>query len=400
MKKILSSILLLIFTFSLIGCNKEIDDTITVWHDKEESVIEVLELALAEELPDVKIDFIRKESLTDTLKLVGNDPNSAPDMYIFAHDKIGLFSEIGILAPITDFVSDETLDQYLHITIEASTYKNDIYQLPFYFETLLFMYNKDRMTEEEVPTTSEELYQYMVEHTDSRRYGFVEQHSNAYYSAGWIHGFGGSLLSPEGVPLLDTKETKDALEYHLKFIEYMPKGQAEYATVNTLFYEKAANSIIAGPWIVPQARENGIDLGFARMPVIDSTGLPIAPYAGVQGIHVLKIAAQNEVKKAIITDILSVLSNPQIGIDMALISGVAPAHILAYEEEAITSNELVMAMRDAALDAIPMPNIPEMDIMWTTASNMLVAINLKSEDIETVVANAQKASEDLIDLMK
>ncbi|MGS0972318.1 MAG: extracellular solute-binding protein [Candidatus Izemoplasmataceae bacterium] len=401
MKRIMCTILMFLMIFVLFGCQNQFDnDVITVWHDKEESVIQVLEDILAEELPDVKIDFIRKESLTDTLKLVGNDANSAPDMYIFAHDKIGLFAEIGILSPITEFIDVEQLEEYVDITIEGATYKDEIYQLPFYFETLLFMYNKDRMSEEEVPKTSEELYQYMVEHTDARRYGFVEQHSNAYYSAGWIHGFGGSLLSNDGVPLLDSAETKAALAYHLKFIEYMPKGQAEYATVNTLFYEKAANSIIAGPWIVAQARENGIDLGFARMPVIDETGLPIAPYAGIQGIHVLKIAAENDERKAVITDILNVFTNPQIGIDMALNSGVAPAHSLAYEDEMITSNELVMAMRDAALDAIPMPNIPEMDIMWTTASNMLVDINLKGEDIETVVALAQKESEDLIELMK
>lgn len=55
--------------------------------------------------------------------MVGNDPNSAPDMYFFAHDKIGVYAEMGILAPITDFVDKSTLDQYIPMTIEAATYK-------------------------------------------------------------------------------------------------------------------------------------------------------------------------------------------------------------------------------------------------------------------------------------
>lgn len=66
-------------------------------------------------------------------------------------------------------------------------------------------------------------------------------------------------------------------------------GETEYATVNTLFKEGMAHSTIAGPWLVPTVRANGMDVGVASMPVIDETGNPISPYMGVQGIHVLKM---------------------------------------------------------------------------------------------------------------
>ena len=71
-------------------------------------------------------------------------------------------------------------------------------------------------------------------------------------------------------------------------------GETEYATVNTLFKEGMAHSTIAGPWLVPTVRESGMDVGVAAMPVIDETGNPISPYMGVQGIHVLKNAAENK----------------------------------------------------------------------------------------------------------
>jgi arabinogalactan oligomer/maltooligosaccharide transport system substrate-binding protein len=375
-------------------------DTLIIWHDKEAAIEQVIYDAVKKELPDMKIELIRKESMTDTLKLVGNNRNAAPDMYIFAHDKIGLFAEIGILAPITDFISQEKLDAFMPLTLDAATYKGTIYQLPFYFETLLFMYNKDRMSENEVPETTEDLYQYMQRTTNSRRYGFVEQHANAYYSAGWIHGFGGSILNNDGTPGLNSSETIQALEYKLKFIELMPKGQSEYATINTLFFEKIANSIIAGPWIVPQVRERGIDLGFAPMPIVNQTGLPIAPYAGIQGIHVLKVAAQDQSRKEKIEQLIEVLSNPEIGIKMALESGVAPAHQEAYLDERIITDELVQAMKIQAQQAIPMPNLPEMDIMWITATEMLVNINLRGNAVTTEANNAQKKSQDLINSMR
>ena len=86
---------------------------------------------------------------------------------------------------------------------------------------------------------------------------------------------------------------KDALRYHQKFVALMP-GETEYATVNTLFLEGKADSTIGGPWMVPSARDAGIELGIAPMPTVDETGLPLAPYSGVQGVHVLTHAAKDK----------------------------------------------------------------------------------------------------------
>ena len=69
-----------------------------------------------------------------------------------------------------------------------------------------------------------------------QRYGFVEQHSTAYYAAAWIHGFGGEIISADGEPFPDAEAVQDALAYHKKFVGLMP-GETEYATVNTLFLD-------------------------------------------------------------------------------------------------------------------------------------------------------------------
>lgn len=152
--------------------------TITIWHDKEDEVAQALQTELDTLAPDIVVKLEKKDGLTDSLKMVGNDPNSAPDMYFFAHDKIGVYAEMGILAPITDFVDKSTLDQYIPMTIEAATYKGKVYQLPLYFETLLYMYNRRYMSDNEVPSTTEELYKYMQENTKG---------SQADLSAHFVH---------------------------------------------------------------------------------------------------------------------------------------------------------------------------------------------------------------------
>lgn len=370
---------------------------ITIWHDKEDAVASVLQAELDKLAPEVVVTLVKKEGLTEALKLVGNDPKAAPDMYFFAHDKIGVYAEMGILAPITDFISKDQLSDYMGVTISAATYKGEIYQLPLYYETLLFMYNKAYMSEDEVPATTEELYSYMKENTKDDRYGFVEQHSTAYYSVPWLHGFGGFIINDKGEIGLGLDESIRALTYHKKFVEYMP-GESDYNTVNILFLEGMADSIIGGPWLVPSIRTREIDLGFAKMPIVDETGLPLAPYSGTQGLQVLKVAA--ETKKDAITKILTQLTGTEIGIAMANASGCAPANGLCYEDESVKQDEMVMMMKATAENAIPMPNIPEMDVMWNVTGNMLTAINMGGGDPAEEAANAVKQAQELISAMQ
>lgn len=371
--------------------------TITIWHDKEDAVIAVLENAVKVLEPDIHVVFEKKSGMTESLKLVGNDKNAAPDMYFFAHDKIGVYAEMGILTPITELLGEDALSGYVPLTVQGAAYKGKIYQVPLYFETLLFMYNKKYMAESDVPATTEQLYSYMQRKTKYGHYGFVEQHSTPYYAAGWIHGFGGQIITEDGKPCLDNDEVKAALAYHKKFVDLMP-GETEYATVNTLFTEGMAHATIAGPWFVPTVRAAGIDVGIAPMPVVDETGLPLAPYSGIQGLHVLKVAVQQ--KKGPIIKVLQTLMQPEISIKLAKVSGCAPAIESCYQSEEVTGDALIMAMKQTAETAVPMENIPEMDVMWTVVGNLLTNVNMSGQNVDEAAAAAQKKAVELIDAMK
>lgn len=389
----------------LTGCSGHTGDqagesgpvAITIWHDKEDAVIAVLEEAVKELAPDITVAFEKKTGLTESLKLVGNDKNAAPDMYFFAHDKIGVYAEMGVLTPVTELLGEDALAGYVPLTVRGATYKDEIYQVPLYFETLLFMYNKKYMAQEDIPATTEQLYAYMERKTKYGHYGFVEQHSTPYYAAGWIHGFGGNLITDEGAPLLDSAEVKAALAYHRKFADCMP-GETEYATVNTLFTEGMAHATIAGPWFVPTVRAAGIDVGIAPMPIVDETGLPLAPYSGIQGLHVLRVQAQQ--KKDAIVKVLKALMQPEVSVRLAKVSGCAPAVESCYALEEVASDPLIMAMKQTAETAVPMPNIPEMDVMWTVAGSLLTNVNMSGQDVDSAAADAQKKALELIEAMK
>ena len=124
------------------------------------------------------------------------------------------------------------------------------------------------------------------------------------------------------------------------------------------------------------------------------TGKALAPYSGVQGVQVLKYAAEN--KTEAVKTVLEALCGAEIGIDLALASGCAPANADCYDDERVANDELVQAMRSTAEIAVPMPNIPEMDVMWTVVSNLLTDVNLSGEDVDAAFDEALSEAESLI----
>ena len=57
-------------------------------------------------------------------------------------------------------------------------------------------------------------------------------------------------------------------------------------------------------------------------------------------------------------------------------------------------------MRSTAEIAIPMPNIPEMDVMWTVMSNLLTDVNLSGRDVDESFDEAMSEAENLIANMR
>lgn len=368
-------------------------EVVSIWHDGDEAIMKVIEDQVNEELSDdnITVKFEKKSGMTDQIKLYGNDAESGPDMYMYAHDSLGTFVEMGVLSPITDVVDESVYADMLPMTQEAGNYKGEQYLLPVYFETLLFMYNKD-LWEGEVPSTTEDLYAYMQEHTDADAgtYAVVNQHSTAYNVSPFINGFGGYIIDEDANPGLTDEKTKEAIEYNKKFAELQADG--DYNTVTTLFNEGKAAAIVGGPWLISGIKDAGINLGIKSLSDFTlPNGNSLAPYSGIQGVGVMKHAAEE--KKDAVAKVLTAISDPEVGIALAKEASCAPANQKAYEDEAVKSDEMIAAMERTAETAEPMPNIPEMSVMWGPAESLLAAVNKSGDDLDAAAEQYQKEAE-------
>ncbi len=373
---------------------------VKIWHDGDESITAIIETELNQTLSEdnITVSFEKKSGLTDQLKLYGNDEKNGPDMYFYAHDSLGTFVEMGIVAPLKDVMDTGVPKDLLPMTVDAGAYKGEQYLLPIYFETLLFLYNKD-LWEGEVPSTTEDLYTYMTTHTDAAAgtYAVVNQHSTAYNVAPFINGFGGFIINEEGQPGLNNQATKDAIIYNQKFAALQADG--DYNTVNTLFNEGKAQAIIGGPWLISGIKEAGINLGIKSLSDFTlPNGNALAPYSGVQCVGVMKHAVP--AKKDALAKVLEAIVGETVGVQLAKESNCAPANAMAYVNSDVASNEMIVAIKDTAETAKPMPNIPQMSVMWQPSESLLAAINKSGSDINTSADQYQKEAEKSISDMQ
>lgn len=363
---------------------------ITAWHDNDEAMMNALADVVNQTLEgeNITLKFEKKSDVAGQIRLYGTDAANGPDMYLFAHDSLGGFAEMGILEPVGNLIDPQKEADLLPMTLEAATYKDVQYLMPVYYETLLFMYNK-ALWEGDVPSTTEELYDYMQAHTDANAgtYALVNQHSTSYNVAPFINGFGGYIIDKDANPGLDTQEMKDAIVYNSKFAALQADG--DYNTVTTLFNEGHAAAIIGGPWLISGIRDAGIDLGIKSLSDFTlPNGNALAPYSGVQCLGVLKYAAES--KKDAITRVLEVLAEPSVGITLAQGFNCAPANSKAYEDPQVAENKMILAMEKTAQTAVPMPNIPEMGVMWGPAEGLLAAVNKSGENVDEAASKYQQ----------
>lgn len=370
--------------------------TITVWHDGDEGIMQTIASQVNAQLADdqITVVFEKKTDMPNQLKLYGSDASNAPDMYFYAHDVLGSFVSMDIVAPLSDVVDTGILDNHLPMTVEAGQIGGTQYLLPVYFETLVFLYNK-ALWEGDIPGTTEELYDYMVAHTDTAAgtYAVVNQHTNAYNVSPFINGFGGYIIDNNAKPGLTDSKTIEAAAYNQKFGALQADG--DYNTVTTLFNEGKAAAIIGGPWLVSGIEAAGIDYGIASLSDIKlPNGNGLAPFSGIQGVGILKVALAE--KKEALSKVLTAMASPELGVDLANKAGCAPANNKAYDDPQVAAKEMIAVIQKTASTAQPMPNIPEMGVMWGPVETMLTAINKNGADPAQAAADAQAAAEQAI----
>jgi arabinogalactan oligomer / maltooligosaccharide transport system substrate-binding protein len=309
-----------------------------------------------------------------------------PDLFIYAHDRLGGWAESQLIEPLEFWIEDELREQFLPITFQAVTYKDSVYALPIAAKSTVLYYNKKLVPAP--PETTDELVELGKKLTDkgSGTFGLVYENANFYYHALWHLGYGASVFDAQGRPALNTKAAVDALQLALDLDKkhgIVPQ-EITNVLVTTLFNQGKAGLVISGPWFRGEI-EPGLDYGVAPLPVISSVQRPARPFMTSEGIV---LSAKSANKEAAFEFMRHVASH-EAALVLALEGQQTSALKSVWDDPRVQADPMLPVFRQQLESAEPMPNGPEMLAVWTPATTAMSKVILGSTAPKAALDQAQ-----------
>ena len=296
-----------------------------------------------------------------------------PDVFIYAQDRLGGWIEAGnTVEPIDFFLDEPTRARFLPTTMEAMTYRGVVYGLPVNYKVITLIYNKKLIAQP--PRTSAELETMAKKLTDKAagRFGLAYAYNDFYYNAALMNAFGGRVFEPgTAKPVLNAPENAKALDQLLRWEEMgILPGEPSSALINALFNEGKAAMVFSGPWFIGEISPQ-IQWGLALLPTIAAAGnKPMRPWMTVEGAF---IATPSKHKDAAY-DFVKFLTDLPSAKTMALEGRQSPANKAAYQDPQVAADPVLKAFRAQVEVAVPMPNLPEMTMVWSPATTMTASV--------------------------
>ena len=259
---------------------------VVLWHaysGAEKEALEAVAADFARAEPDIALRLVAVPYDAFPDKIGTAIPNgNGPDLFVFAHDRIGDWAAARILEPIELFVDDELADRFDQAPLLALVRDDALWGLPLAVKSLALFYRTDLVPTP--PVTTDELLAVGRGLTDASRgrYGLAYEGTKLYGHAAWLHGFGGAIFDEAGRLAIDSPEAAASVRFARGLGQIVPP-ETTSALVATLFQEGRVGMILSGPWLVGNLAA-GVPWKVAPLPVVSATGRPAAPFLGVEGL--------------------------------------------------------------------------------------------------------------------
>ena len=364
--------------FALLASHAAVAQTeLVVWHSyraAEKVAIEKVAAGFNASHPGTKVTTLAVPYDAFADKISAAVPRGkGPDVFIYAQDRLGGWIEAGnTVEPIDFFLDDATKARFIPSTLEAMTYRNTVWGLPVNYKVVTLIYNKKLVPKP--PATTTELVTLARKLTDKAagRFGLAYWYNDYYYHAALQNAFGGRVFEGKSAkPVLNAPENVKGLDLLLSWIDQgILPGEPSTALITALFNQGKAAMIFTGPWFLGEI-DAGIDWGLAPLPkVAEAGGAPLRPWMTVEGAF---IAAPSKHKDAAYEFVKYLTDNGPAKI-MAVEGRQSPSNRSAYDDPKVANDPVLKAFRAQVEVAVPMPNLPEMTMVWSPATIMMASV--------------------------
>ena len=339
--------------------------TVTLWHSYRGAEEQALDQSLAtfhESQSAIRIDALAIPNDVLASKLTTALPRGhGPDIFVFAHERIGGWAKAGMLRPLDAHLAPGQLDGYLTETVEPLRYEGQLWGLPLSFKSLALFYNKALVPVP--PKTSDEMVAVARALSGNGRFGLAWETGNFYCHAPWFFGFGGKLFHEDGRLAFDSPGAIDSFAFvgGLRREGVLPE-EVSGALVLSLFNQGNAGMVISGPWFTGDIAKE-IDFGVAPLPIVSSTGKPATPFLTDEGVMVSALAKDPAAAFAA----ASFLAGDESARIRGTVGRQAVAAKSAWDDPALSGDPVLAAFREQLATTTPMDNRPQMRNVWEPA---------------------------------
>jgi arabinogalactan oligomer / maltooligosaccharide transport system substrate-binding protein len=339
--------------------------TLVIWADDTRTPV-LLTLAddfLAEYNVELVVEDLGRVQDIRTPMITAAPAGEGPDIFIGVHDWLGAMVESGLVAPID--LGDKT-GEFVDTALEAFTYTDgQLYGVPYATENLGFFYNTDLVTEP--PTTWDEMLEIgrTLKAEGKVQYAIAVSTGPGYNSLPIQTSFGGYVFgvddtgawNPNDVGL-DSQGMIDAVSFMTAAAEEgLMASTFDYETAHSLFETGQIPFLMAGPWALDRIRASGVPYKVTNFP---DDGVP---FQGVQGFMVNAFSENVLLAQTFLTEYVATEEFMQQMLELELRPSAFTSVLATMDDPDL------VAFGEAGVNAMPMPNIPEMGSVWTAWDN-------------------------------
>ena len=374
-------------------------ETLVVWEDIDKSAGIEEAIADFEEMHDVTIEVVEKTIATQIEDIRLDGPaGTGPDVYTMTGDQIGTAVTEGLVSEIP--IDDTVQEIYSEAAMDSQIVDGTVYGLPKAVETTVLYYNKDLISEDELPTTLDEWFDFSKDFTDGEQYGLLALWDQIYYANSVMSGYGGYIFGQDENGNYDPNDiglNKDAAIEGLESVQKLydeglfPQGIIGEQGINvldSLFSEGKAAAVISGPWNQEPFSSAGIDYGVTTLPIL-SNGEIMSPFVGVKSYNVSSYSKHQELAQ----ELAIFLANEENTLKRYEETQEIPAITSLADDPIVTENEVAQAVAEQSQDSELTPNIPEMNEVWEPVDSAL-------QTIATGKASPKEAMDNAVETIK
>lgn len=312
----------------------------------------------------IAVEVTSPPGMLDRFQLLA-ESGQGPDMLIWAHDRVGEWSEMGLIRSITPKTSLQK--RIPALAWQGFTVHNKIVGYPLALESPTLIINPKWVSVpprsfEEIQTLEPQLSKQGVQ-------TLLWEYTNAYYS--W------SILSAGAQPEFILKQLEQpTILNNLQWLEnwlaagMMPRG-TDYIDMERGFNQGKVAMMISGPWAWDNLRRSKTPFVLAPLPTLH--GHPCLPFVGVTGLVLATRSPNEHLARKFIEE--EVYGN-QTQLELFSPGGMrgVPADITIMRQ--LYRDPLLRHQYQIIRSGQVMPNVPEMRLFWSTVGTALFNLGL------------------------